>query len=104
MGIETGNIIVTSWGHEQTNVDFYQVVKRTPKQVTLRKIAKTESSDGALTMTGKVMPVKDKFVEEYTFRRKVIAEHDGIPSGVMIHDYAWGRVWDGTPQGVSHYA
>lgn len=30
-GYKVGDIFYTSWGYEQTNIEFYQVVKATPK-------------------------------------------------------------------------
>ncbi len=38
--IKVGDIFYTSWGYEQTNVKFWQVVKRTAKSVRLRPIKK----------------------------------------------------------------
>lgn len=35
-----GSILVSSWGSEQTNVSFYQVISSTAKTVTLREIEK----------------------------------------------------------------
>lgn len=40
-GVKVGDIFYTSWGYEQTNLDFYQVVGLVGKvTVKLRKIAK----------------------------------------------------------------
>ena len=38
--IIVGDIFYSSWGYDQTNVDFYQVVKTTPKTIALKKIDK----------------------------------------------------------------
>lgn len=41
--IKEGSIFYSSWGYDQTNIDFYQVVKATAKTVWLRKLnAKVE--------------------------------------------------------------
>jgi hypothetical protein len=37
--LNIGDILVNSWGYEQTNVDFYQVVDKKGMTVALRKIA-----------------------------------------------------------------
>lgn len=34
-----GDVLEPSWGYEQTNVDFYQVTRATPKTVLLRPIS-----------------------------------------------------------------
>lgn len=44
---QPGDIYRTSWGYDQTNVEFFQVVRRTPGTVTLRRIA-AEVRDGRL--------------------------------------------------------
>lgn len=33
-----GDILVEIWGYDQTNADFYKVLKRTPKMVVLRQL------------------------------------------------------------------
>ena len=38
--MEIGTILVNRWGYEQTNVDFFQVIKVTEKTVVIRQIAK----------------------------------------------------------------
>ena len=38
--MEIGTILVNRWGYDQTNVDFFQVIKVTEKTVVIRQIAK----------------------------------------------------------------
>ena len=62
---KVGDIIVNSWGYDQTNIDAYQVVRATKSTVWMKPIA-TESvpgSDGF--MSCQVKPVKDKFVNDH---------------------------------------
>lgn len=35
---QPGHIYRTSWGYDQTNVEYFQVIKRTPATVTVRRI------------------------------------------------------------------
>ena len=44
---QPGAIYHTSWGYDQTNVEFFEVVKRTPGTVTLRRLCATVE-DGKL--------------------------------------------------------
>lgn len=37
VGVEIGDFFVSSWGYDQTNVDFYKVVGLTPKGVKVQK-------------------------------------------------------------------
>ena len=36
--IKVGDVWSSSWGYDQTNVDFYKVIKKTNKMIWLRKI------------------------------------------------------------------
>jgi hypothetical protein len=69
MNMKTGDILVCKWGYEQTNVDFYQIIKTTAAMVTIRKIEANETYENS-TMTGHALPVKDSFTET-PIRRKV---------------------------------
>lgn len=56
-----GDIFRMSWGYDQTNVDYFQVVGLTPKGVVVREIdhEKVEGTEGF--MCSKVRPVPNKF-------------------------------------------
>lgn len=60
---EVGDIVVNSWGYDQTNVDCYQVIRATAKSVRIAKIHKAGvvGSDGF--MSCRVVPLKDQFAE-----------------------------------------
>lgn len=61
-GVRVGDIFVSSWGYEQTNVNFYQVVElKGVKTAVIRRIAGEREYDGP--MSGKTTPVKDAFLE-----------------------------------------
>ena len=36
--IEIGDIYVSSWGYDQTNVEYYKVIKKTEKMIWLRAV------------------------------------------------------------------
>lgn len=38
--VEIGTIFVSSWGYDQTNIDFYKVIKMTDKTVWLQEVEK----------------------------------------------------------------
>jgi hypothetical protein len=100
--LQPGQIMVSSWGYEQTNVDFYQVVSAPSSCfVELQKIGSSISSDDACSMSGKATPESSTKIGE-TFRKKVTME-SGSPS-VKIDSHAFASVWNGTPKYVSWYA
>jgi hypothetical protein len=45
-------IVSYVWGYEQTNVDWFKIIKRKNEYVTLQPLKSIEKSDGNLTMTG----------------------------------------------------
>jgi len=62
---QIGDILHGSWGYDQTNCEYYQVIGLTPKGYVLREIgqATVPSARTASDMSAMVMPVKDKFLE-----------------------------------------
>jgi len=36
--IMEGDVLISTWGYDQTNVNFYMVTRRTAKQVTLQRL------------------------------------------------------------------
>ena len=44
--IQPGTILYSSWGYDQTNVDYYQVVSKSGRRVKVRPIASWTVSEG----------------------------------------------------------
>jgi hypothetical protein len=95
--VKIGSIFASSWGYDQTNVNFYRVVRCTAKTVTLQEVQNkyVESGD----MVGKVIP--SDIPKGATFRRTV--KYYSAPS-VAIEDFAHAYLWHGRPMDVSSYA
>lgn len=100
--LRVGDILVASWGYEQTNVDFFQVTAVTDKTVTFGEIGcKSVSPEGFMSDT--VEAVKDNFKDEKRYTRHAdgknqvsFADH---PGGYMLHLHKW----DGKPESRSWY-
>lgn len=90
--LEVGAILYTSWGYDQTNVDFYQVVdKPSAHFVTIRKVAQsTVRTNGSMDY---VAPVEGSFTED---GKRVKADAN---NSVRISD-GRGRAyeWNGEPK------
>lgn len=99
--VKAGDIFYTSWGYEQTNVEFYQVVRATAKTVWLAEIEQDKEPFGF--MSEWVLPKPDCFKGE-VFRRRLASWAGENSAGVRIHDCANGHLWDGKAQMASHYA
>ena len=101
-GLAVGDIVYSSWGYEQTNVDFFQVV-RVPsgRSAIVRKVAQEVTAHGPHSMSGKTMPKPGQFAptaEEATHRT---AGRHCLTGGKSAPGFLWK--WDGTPRGVSWY-
>lgn len=48
-GVKEGDVFVEEWGYDQTNIDFYQVVKTTKKMVEIKPIAGKHVGNGHKT-------------------------------------------------------
>ncbi len=55
---QVGAIWNTSWGYDQTNVEFFQVVRETEKSIWLRAI-------GARIQDGRLYPEPDNFTVDF---------------------------------------
>lgn len=67
-GYKVGDLLVSTWGYDQTNVDFYQIVKTTEKTITFAPIASESVAKDRWGQSGSVKPAKDKFKGEPTTR------------------------------------
>lgn len=90
--VEIGDIFEGSWGYDQTNVDFYEVVGFTPsgKSVRLRPIRKVTVPGSEGFMSRRVTPALGEFCgEEFT---KLILKSarrygDGSPFYIKMASY-----------------
>ena len=80
VGLDVGDILESSWGWEQTNIDYYQVVGVKGRYVTLREIARR--SVETLYMQGDCWPIPDKFIGE-PFKKQA---REGT---VKLSSYKW---------------
>lgn len=62
--ITIGTLLCYSWGYDQTNVDFYEVVDKRGLNVALRKIAGESVSGSEGFMSCRVRPVKGAYCGE----------------------------------------
>jgi hypothetical protein len=69
-GFEPGDIFKSSWGYDQTNVDYYEVISTTEKMLTVRQIRKA-SSDEEGFMTARCVPSPGDYIGE---PKKVLAQ------------------------------
>lgn len=102
-GVHVGDILYSSWGWEQTNIDFYQVVGLRGKHtLILRELAAASGEDSH--MTGLKRPRRDVFRndKQYTVRSKFTDFSPDVPhildptlsTGVTLHPVEFGKLYD----------
>ena len=102
---QIGDIVVNTWGYEQTNIEFYQVIKITARTIKVKRIcsARLEDSYEAHGMACRVVPVRDKFIQNELKQidYQLIVKKDGCLSSPERF-YHFSK-WDGLPKYESWY-
>jgi len=99
--VKIGDILYSSWGYDQTNIDFYQVVEKKNKSVVIRQIASKITDDDAGCMSNYVQPVKDHFIGTELMKR--ICNY-GNGYSVSISSYQSASLHNGNKLLETHYA
>lgn len=67
-GVKVGDVFVMSWGWEQTNIDFFQVVElRGQQKIKIREIAQKVTDRESAGMSEYVRPAIGQFLKNATF-------------------------------------
>jgi hypothetical protein len=87
---KVGDILYGSWGYDQTNIDFFQIVEVGNRSLKIRKIASSSVRDTSWC-SAEVAPIKDCFVKDETYRvNLVIRSYDGKTShSIKSPVYGW---------------
>ena len=80
--LQIGNVLAYSWGYDQTNVYFYQVVRRSDKSVWLQRIAGESILGTEGFMSDKVRPVLNHFISDDVIRKIVRNDCVGFDHGI----------------------
>ncbi len=111
-GLVANDCLYSSWGYDQTNVDFYRVVRTTKTMVVLQQLEAVKNENGPTAMRGTTTPT-DKPATVWNhdtqqredaplLRRKVQTGRMG--DCVKLESYSYAHKWDGTPQQFTSYA
>jgi hypothetical protein len=98
--VKKGDIFVNTWGYDQTNKDFWKVVRKTPKSAVLKKL-KTQLTETGF-MSGDAVPLKifDPHYEKVIKRIR----HDAEGKANLGFNHGWTEKWGGKPERASWYA
>lgn len=92
---------VYAWGYEQTNVEFYKIVRRTAKTVTIQQVeVETEAGD-LHHLTYRATPTETAKEGREPFRRTISRRGD---REYVRMPYGFAEKWNGQPvEGSSYY-
>ena len=104
--ISVGDVFYSSWGWEQTNVDFYQVVEKRGQFVTIRPIAGTYErktwGSGVTSAIPGAFTTCHRWTDEENERGKRFKVGAGGTLRLTGFAHAWP--WDGKPKHWSDWA
>lgn len=89
---KVGDILVASWGYEQTNVNFYVVTKTIGTRTVELQAIGSKIVSGAGGPTTHVMPDPERILNEKTHTKRVTND------SVNFSSYKWASRWNGKPQ------
>lgn len=106
---QIGDIILNSWGYDQTNIDYYQIIEVKNKMIVAKAIHQTFlKSEGLSSLASYVMPDKDNFSQngevlnlklKYTFWNNALEVTICNPKS-----FFYFKKWDGEKNYCSWYA
>lgn len=68
--VKVGDIFYASWGYEQTNIDFFQVVAKSKSMLTIREL-KSELVEATGHDQGYLKPLKDDFYSDKEIKKRL---------------------------------
>jgi len=98
--VRVGDIFVDTWGYDQTNVDFYQIVEKKGRAVMVRPIAARSVKGSEGFMSDRRVAVPGNFKGEAA--KKILGFSNGqahLPS-----KYGWCGKWSGSAMSCTWYA
>lgn len=110
--VKIGDIFCSSWGYDQTNINFYQVISTTDRMVEVQEISGAREYEG--DMHGNTSAVKDAFIantelgkrypEQFKSFKRVVDMSGSKPS-IKIEKWGqWAWLDDGSSHGFSTWA
>jgi len=83
--VKPGDIFYSSWGYNQTNITFYQVVKLVGKySVSICEIASERAEKMVRGLAGAKLPLKDRFQGE-SFTKRI--KNFGNGPCIKVYDF-----------------
>ena len=100
--MKINDILYTSWGYDQTNIDFYKVTALSPsgKTATIVPIGQKETRDAGFLCEYVVADPENVIGEPLKKKIQKYGEHEYL----RMTSYSTATPWDGKEKYQSHYA
>jgi hypothetical protein len=92
--IKVGDIYYTSWGYDQTNIDFYEVVNVRGSRIDLKELKQNYVSMGQGAYDDVVEPIPGEYASDKIIT--ISARADGSVTSISSFEYP--TKWDGKPK------
>lgn len=96
--LKRGDVLRASWGYDQTNIDFYEVIAVRGCVVDMQELKKDRTED-AHGMCGTCTPRRGDYCGQ-----KMTGKRPNASNQVRVASYAYASPWDGRAQSWSSYA
>ncbi|MEY2170711.1 MULTISPECIES: hypothetical protein [unclassified Rhodanobacter] len=96
--LKVGDVLYTSWGYEQTNVEFYEVVSVRGSVVDLRELQQDRTESG-IGMQGECRALPGQYRAGL-----IVGKRPTGANTVRIDSCSTAWPWDGRPKSWSSYA
>ena len=97
---KVGQIVYDSWGYDQTNIDFYQVVEVLERSVVIRPIGGEYVEGSGGMMCANVKPVKDQIVGEPIKKILQVMTSNGNSNYYIKSKHGWISNYEKGEKGV----
>jgi len=95
--LNVGDVLYASWGYDQTNIDFFEVVSvKSKKSVVIRELAQENDHSG--DMSGCTMPIRGEYCDD------AITKRVNIGNRIKLDCSRTASCWDGKPKYYTSYA
>ena len=89
--VTVGDIFVSIWGYGQSNVEFFQVTRKTKSTIALRQLRSEIVETGEFYDS--IMPNTDYPTEESITRKKVFEHHELL--SINLSSFKTAMLWNG---------
>lgn len=96
--IQTGSILYSSWGYEQTNIDFFKVISRKGMNIVMQQIGSKLVNYNGIQMSGQ------KIADESVLKGEPMNKRINKFGTITLNSFSFCGVWDGQPKSFSNYA